>query len=249
MQEQMTRRYQLETALYRLEQRLSQVGAALKAAKFTLREAKQAQLLYDGSLKSFFDKLSGKREERQEALRRDVSAAEAQLAALTREEEGLKRNRETIEQEMSPLPAPEELRAWALGSPETAKQWASLEAAFCAEQLQILLEKTDEALEGYRAQLRGDRMGQIVSREELHEIGTAHISLAEACRPLLHRLQEAMEILEQTPKIEVGGYFSNPSGFIVSAAAQHNRIDRVNDALFQVAAARRQIAAISPAEE
>jgi len=247
MENQMGRRYELDTALFRLERKMEAVAKSVREEKYTLRQAKQEQILYDGSFRSFLHKLSGKQEEKKDALRRAVSTAQAELDFLTREQEMLEASREAIEKDIAILPSSEEIKQWASADPETKKQWAALEAAFCAEQLQTLLEKTDEALEAYRAQLRGDRMGEIVSYEELHEIGTAHVGLANACRPLLQGLREALQIRGQS--LETGSYFENPAGYIVSAAAQHNRIDRVNEALSQVAAARRQIAAVLSAEE
>lgn len=247
MENQMIRRYELETALFRLEQKQEATEKAVRKAKYAHRQAQQEQVLYDGSFRAFRDKLSGKQEERKDALRRAVSAAQAELDVLSREQEMLKASRETIEKELLPLPSFEELRTWASENPAMKKQWAALEAGFCAEQLLPLLEKTDEALEDYRAQLRGGRMGDIVSHEELHEIGTAHITLAEACGPLLQRLRQALQL--QGKSLETGRYFENPAGYIVSAAAHHNRLDRVSEALSQVAAARRQIAAILTPEE
>ena len=102
-----------------------------------------------------------------------------------------------------------------------------------------LLERLEEALEEYRSQLRGERMGEIVSYQELHERGTGHIGAAESCAPLLQRLTGALTILDRS--LEIGGYFENPAGFIDAAAARHNRIDRVNRALSQTAALKKQV--------
>ena len=236
---ELTQRYQLETALFRLEQKKEETAQRRKQAKYDLRTRQQETTLYEGSFRAFLDKLSGKQAEKEETHRRALRQAEETLAALTRETEMLEQSKKEILMQLEQLPYRQTLCAEARKTPEGDKRWAKLETNLCAEQIIPLLAKTEEALEAYRSQLRGDRMGQIVSYEELHEIGTAHIRWAEQCRPLLQRLQEAMSVMDAS--CDIGGYFRNPAGYIVSAAAAHNRLDRANDALYQVEALRNQI--------
>lgn len=246
MENRMIRCYELETGLLRLSGRREEIRKALKQAKYDLRQAQQEQTLYGGSFRGFLDRISGKQEEKQEALRRAVNAAQSVLESLEREKESLSAQERQLETERSSLPDAATLRDRALEQPDSAQRWAALEAKYCAEALRPLLEKTEAALEDYRALLRGQRSGEIISHEERHEIGTAYIGWTNQCLPLLQRLKQAADILKQP--VEIGRYFENPSGFLASAAARHNQLDRMNEALAQVASARRQAKLFSEAE-
>lgn len=243
LKRQLMQRYHLQSALNRQRQTLLETEEKLPGAKYELRTARQAQTEYESSLRFFLDGLTGRREEKMEAISRQLRQAEAEQETLLRLTASLKQDCGELSRELEQLPSPEELKAAALEQVETRQLWAKLEAALCAGQLLPLLENLDAALEDYRGQLRGDRMGQIVGPEELHAIGTAHLIPARQCAPLLRRLQEALRFLEES--LEPGGYLENPEGYIVSAAARHNRIDRVNRALKEVNSLRKRIKDIS----
>lgn len=101
------------------------------------------------------------------------------------------------------------------------------------------LEENHTALMELRRLMRGDRAGEILSIAEQQEIYAAPDRRGEACKPLLLRLKADLTGLGIF--FEPGGYFESPTAFIVSAAAAHNRLDRVNQALDQVEDTQRQL--------
>lgn len=243
LKEQIKRRYALEEEVFRLGELLEETGQKLRQAKHDSREAEAALLEYTGSLRSFLDGIRGKKETRLETLRQNTSRAKAALEALAREQEQLLHRQNLLREEETALPSGQELKEAALEQPETASLWAREEIRLCAGLLLPLLEGNLEALEEYRQQLRGNRAGEILSQEQLHEIGTAHIRWASRSAQLLTRLKDAMAVLEMPFVLD--GYFLNPAGYIVSAAARHNQISRVNDALTQVESLKKQLARLS----
>ena len=74
-------RFRLETHLLRLEHQTAENEAALRQAKYDLREANAAEVEYGGSFRAFRDKLTGKKEAAETALRHNVQNAEAALAS------------------------------------------------------------------------------------------------------------------------------------------------------------------------
>ena len=220
-----TQWYDLQTEIFRTGLRFEKTQELLKQQTWELRTKNQAEKMYPGSLRSFIDRITGKGS-RLEALQREAREARAQFEKTTWDWKVLTAKNLKLQEQCDALPSPEDLKAAAMAQPETAKFWARKEALLCAEMLQPLLESNHAALLEYRAQLQGARMGEVVSRQKLHEIGTAHIQWGLQCGDLLHRIAPAMELLKIPFKIP--GYFCNPSGYIVSAAAQHNRLDRMN---------------------
>lgn len=227
----LSRYYEIQTSLLRLQQRESEGKEALKQAKFDLRSADEALLTYEGSARSFLDKLTGKREEKTEALRREVRSREAARDALQREQESLRHQQEELTAALETLPSSETLRA------EAEQEWAVLEARYCAEALIPLLEKNEKALLEYRSVMRGEYPVLSVQRQQ--EIYAEPNIWAQRCVPLLQRLKEALDVL-RIP-FTLGGYYESPVAYLVSAAAKHNRLDRVNQALNQVGAIRKQM--------
>ena len=133
MDDRMQKRYQLETALLRVERQSVETGEKRKQAKYDLCCRKDEALNY-GGVRGFLDKLSGKEAEKREELDRSVRQAEAALNALQREQEMLNRQKGELSRELEALPALEELL-----TSENEKQWAVLEARFCCEALLPLL--------------------------------------------------------------------------------------------------------------
>jgi len=164
---QMHDRFQLETSLLRLKQQLSRSEDTLRQAKFNLREAKVTQAEYSGSFRSFRDKLTGKREESETALRHAVQQAEAALASAQRQKDSLVARLTERKEQLAVLPAWESLRD---GSRE------------------LLAER--------RSQFTGSYAGEGKSRQDLAEISSAPEAAGEACRPWLLRLKEALDALE-----------------------------------------------------
>lgn len=217
--------YELQTALVRLERRLKEVKEERKQAIFHLRECNENLLNYEGGVRKFLDKLSGKQSEKLEELNRQIRSAQATYDSRIREEETLERNRKETSEQLAALPSWEELR-------ETDElKWAQLERKLCAEILQPLLEKNRETLLEYRSLLRGERP-EILSVQQQQEIYSEPDAWAEKCVPLLQRLKTASDILNIS--FEICSYYQSPKSYLVYAATKHNRLDRVSQALDQV---------------
>lgn len=240
--QQLRQRYSLEMSLLLLERRDRELMGKCKEAKYFQRAQTEKQLQYQGSLRSFLDHLTGKREDKAEALSREVRQAEAALNALLREQEKLNQELTCVREGLSALPSLDALREAAAQEPDMEKEWAKLEAAFCAERLSPLLEENYHALLEYRSLMQGSRP-EILSVEKQQKIYTEPNVWGEQCRPLLQRLNRALEVLGIP--FSYGSYYSSPSSYLVTVAARHNRMDRVNQALDQVLAVQKQVSKVT----
>ena len=218
--------YDLLISLLQLERQLSETDAALRQAKFNLREAKVAQAEYSGSFKRFRDKLTGKREASETALRHRVQQAEADLASAQRVKESLVNRIAEEKAQLSALPD------WASRN-DGSREWHRLEAMYCTEMLKPHLDITHELLLERRAQFNGTYAGQIKSHLELADIYSAPEAAGEDCKTLLLRLREALDGLEIP--FEIGSFFEAPTAFL-SSATQFTRMDRINTAIGQAEA-------------
>ena len=233
MEQLIRKRYDLELSLLRANRDLTQSEADLRLAKYNLREAKIAQVEYGGSFKSFRDKLTGKQEEAETALRHAVQAAEADEAAAQRAVEALQKEIPELEESLSQHPAWETLR-----NEESETLWCQLEASYCLEVLIPLLESTHRLLMMRRNQFNGTYAGEVKSLQELSDIYSAPEAAAEACKPFLTRLQNALESLGIS--YTAGVFFENPTAFL-SEATKFTRMDRINTAIGQTEALQRSL--------
>lgn len=219
-------RYQLEISLLRLERQAEEISAALRQAKFDLREANVAQAEYSGSFRALRDRFTGKREEAETTLRHAVQQAEATLASAQREKESLDARLVQLKEQLSGLPAWESLNDGSAG-------WHRMESMFCMEVLSPMLEANHELLVERRNQFNGANAGQIKTRQDLADIYSAPEAAGEACKPYLLRLKTALNGLEIS--LELHRYFEEPTAFL-SSATQFTRMDRINTAIAQVEA-------------
>lgn len=233
MEQLIQKRYDLELSLLRANRDLTRCEADLRLAKYNLREANIAQVEYSGSFKSFRDKLTGKREEVETSLRHAVQKAEADLTAAQQAVEALQKEIPELEESLSQHPAWEALR-----NKENETLWCQLEASYCLEVLTPLLESTHRLLMMRRNQFNGTYAGEVKSLQELSDIYSAPEAAAEACKPFLARLQNALEPLDIP--CTAGVFFENPTAFL-SEATQYTRMDRINTAIVQVEALQRTL--------
>lgn len=223
-QELIRDRFRLELDLLRLEREIQKNKVALAQAKFNLREAKANQIEYGGSFKSLRDRLTGHREETETALHHAVQKAEADLAAARRSAEQLEPQPARLRARLDKLPAWESLN-------DGSREWYRLEALYCMEAAQPLLEINLQMLEERRRQFNGGNAGQLISRQTWMEIYSAPEEAGEACASYILRLRSALEKLE-IPFVRTK-YFDGPTAFL-SAATKFTRMDRLNDAIDQV---------------
>lgn len=223
--------YDLLISRLRLERLLTETEAALRQAKFDLREAKVAQTEYAGSFKSFRDKLTGSREEAASALRHAVQKAEADLASAQRECDTSSAELSEVRKQLSLLPD------WASRN-NGSREWHRLEALYCTQRLQPHLVITHQLLLTRRAQFNGTHAGEIKSRMELSDIYSAPEAAGEDCRTLLLRLKKALDGLEIP--FEISSFFEAPTAFL-SSATQFTRMDRINTAIAQAEAMQKLI--------
>lgn len=214
-------RFQLEIDLLRLDRQRAENEAALRQAKFDLREAKVAAAEYGGSFKSFRDKLTGNREAAEIALRHEIQKAEADLASAQRQKEAADIRLTELQSELAALPEWSSLNDGSAG-------WHRLEAMYCMEVLAPMLVASHELLMQRRNQFNGANAGQIKSTGELSAIYSAPETAGEACRPYLLRLKAALEALGIS--IEIPAYFDGPTAFL-SSATKFTRMDRINAAI------------------
>ena len=233
MEQLIQKRYDLELSLLRANRDLTRCEADLRLAKYNLREANIAQVEYSGSFKSFRDKLTGKREEVETSLRHAVQKAEVCLTVAQQAFEALQKEIPELEESLSQYPAWE-----ALKDAENKSLWCQLEALYCLEVLTPLLESTHRLLMMRRNQFNGTYAGEVKSLQELSDIYSAPEAAAEACKPFLTRLQNALEPLDIS--CTAGVFFENPTAFL-SEATQYTRMDRINTAIVQVEALQRTL--------
>ena len=224
-------RFQLEMDLLRLERQAEEAEAALRQAKFDLREAKVAEAEYRGSFRSFRDKLTGKQEASETALRHAVQKAEADLAAAQRQKELLNAQLSALKEQLSVLPDWVSLR-------DGSREWEHLEALYCLEVLTPMLEATHDLLVERRNQFNGTNAGQLKTHHALAAIYSAPEAAAEACKPYLLRLKAVLDGLN-IPFV-LHPFFEEPTYFL-SSATQYTRMDRINTAIVQTEALRRQL--------
>lgn len=228
---QIQERFQLEIELLRLERQIEESKAALRQAKFDLRESKVAEAEYRGSFKSFRDKLKGRREDAETALRHAVQKAEADLASAQRQKEALDARLLELKEQLARLPDWEALN-------DGSTQWYRLEVRYCIEVLTPMLEANRELLVERRNQFNGSYAGEVKTRQVLAEIYTAPEAAGEACKPYLLRLKAALEKLEIP--FELPRYFDAPTAFL-SCATQYTRMDQINTAIGQTESLQRLI--------
>ena len=217
------KRFDCDLALLRSKRKQAQAQAALRQAKFDLREAKAAQLEYGGSFRSFRDKLTGKKEESETQLRHAVQKAETDASAAQRNWDTLSEEIQNLEAALTQLPAWESLK-----TEENETLWCQLEARYCTEWLLPHLEITHQLLLERRAQFNGTNAGQIKTLGELADIYSAPEAAAEDCVPYIRRLQTALNFLgADFPKF---AFFDAPTAFL-SSATQYTRMDRINTAI------------------
>lgn len=224
-------RYLLETSLLRLHRQQEENEAALRQAKFDLREAKVAHIEYGGSFRSFRDKLTGRKEAAEISLLHAVQKAQADLTAAQQKQEFLNRKIPETQTQLSSLPDWNVLRQQAEGA--ALREWCRLECLYCTEVLEPLLKVTHELLMERRSQFNGTYAGQIRTHQELAVIYSAPEAAGEACKPYLLRLKAALDVLEIP--FELYSFFQAPTVFL-SSATQYTRMDRINTAIFQTEA-------------
>lgn len=222
-------RFQLEIDLLHLQRQAEENKAALRQAKFDLREATVAQVEYSGSFKGFRDKLTGKREESETALRHAVQKAEGALSAAQRQKEALDIRLSELKEQLAAIPDWESLH-------DGSDQWYRLEVLYCMEVLSPMLEANRELLVERRNQFNGSNAGQVKTWQTLADIYSAPEAAGEACRPFLLRLKAALEELEIP--FELHGYFDAPTAFL-SSATKFTRMDRINEAITQMESLQR----------
>ena len=217
------KRFDCDLALLRANRKQTQTQAALRQAKYDLREAKFAQLEYCGSFRAFRDRLTGKKEETEIQLRHAVEKAEAGESTAQRALDSLEGQIRDLEASLSQLPPWESLK-----TAENEALWYRLDAKYCAEWLIPHLEITHRLLLERRAQFNGTNAGQIKSLAELADIYSAPESAAEDCVPYIRRLQAALSFLETDfPAL---AFFDAPTAFL-SAATKFTQMDRINTAI------------------
>ena len=216
----LNRVYELETAIVRSTARKAELKEAVAQGKYSLREARIAQVEYSG-IRAFLDKLSGKYADKEEVLSRTVRKAEAELSAAEQQLKDETQKLSALQEQRAALPPLQQLR-----TPETRELWAPLEISFCAEALSPLLSQLGEALTEYRKMLRGELPMLSVSQQQA--IATAPIAAAEDCQPWLQRLEAAGADLNP------GDFFRSRAGFL-AAAARHNQLNQAAEAAAQTA--------------
>ena len=225
-------RFDLDIALLRMKRKKDEADAALRQAKFDLREAQQAQVLYDSSFRHFLDKFTGKQEARETALRHSVQRSDAALAAAVRTVSDTEEKILQLEQSLSLLSSWDTLK-----TSDTAVLWYRLEALYCAEAVLPLLEISHHLLLERRNQANGSNAGQFKTHYELAEIYTAPEAAGNDCKPYILRLSTALAALDI--RLPEHTYFLDPAAFL-NTATKYTRFDRLNEAIAQTEALIRE---------
>lgn len=223
MEQLIQNHFDLDFSLLQANRRKKQAQAILRQAKYDLREAKITQVEYSGSFRAFRDKLTGKKEASETALRHAVQKAESDLAAAQQNLDAAEGESRNLEEALSRLPTWDSLK-----NAENEALWYRLDARYCTEWLIPHLEVTHELLLARRNQFNGSNAGQIKSLSELSDIYSAPEAAAESCVPYIHRLRAALSF--QGTDFPDLAFFNEPTVFL-SSATKFTQMDRINTAI------------------
>lgn len=236
LHEQVRRKYILETELFRLACRAKSLKEKLEEARGELYAAKADLHEYEaGGLAPMLDKLRGRYPEKIESLVRRMRRAEFAVSSLEGENVSLRLKTEAANAELASLAGCEERLAELDADPADQLRWR---AAFLCRAAIPALEESHKALLEYRKLIQGSTL-EILTYAQQQAIQGEADAWGEKCRKLLMAI---WEILESTgADFSLKGYYTVPTAYIVSAAAEHNRRNRLNKAIDQSLAYRRQL--------
>lgn len=241
LQEKVRREYALKIALLRLARQIHAAREALDEARGQHYAAKAALTEYEtGLLPRLMDKARGRYPEKLDTLTQETRKAEAEVSRLDGHLSALQTQQDALEKELAALAGCREALAAAGEShPELRRR----EAAYLCEAALEALEESSEALLEYRKLIQGNTLQPLSPGQRAFIQGQADI-WGEKCRELLEPLPGLLT--DMAIPFELTGYYFNPRAYIASAAADHNRRDRLNRAIDQNLAYRRQLRAILP---
>lgn len=217
------RKYTMDRELAAWRWEVEQLERGVPQRTYELRQAKVALAEYEGSLRFFLDRFSGKSEEKQESLSRKVREAQAALDYCRQQLSSAKSALDTLEQEAGEMPTREELFARYPDLEYLHRQ----DALFCADRLVRLLRENEKHLLEARDWAEN-------RNADFKPLGTQYdkaVSLqagADCARQICALLER---IGEDGYALETHAYFRSPDGFIAGAARQYGQQDRINYAL------------------
>jgi len=221
--------YALERAILDMSAEEEERKASAAQEEYNLRNAKAALLEYEGSLRSFLDKLKGTRESRLEQLQRSFNRAQTALAQERHRLEVLGLNLMQVKSERAGYPLLTAL-------PDCREKYVQ-EAYLCIHVLAPMLEDLQEKMLACRDLEQGRRAGEILSIAERQEVLSAPVNLGVDCGTWLTRLERALSGLDIP--FSIPEFYRNPAVYL--AATQYTRRDRLNEALDQTIQLKKQL--------
>ena len=238
---QLYRYWELELERDTWQRSVDMAKEQLAQAKYRKREADVALLEYEGSLKAFFDKCSGKFEDKREALAQEASSASAELQNVRQQLDRGQENLDKAEHARQMLPQLEDSGARLDElDPEERKCVLKKETEVYVNRIVPLLQSARESLEEAQQWARpNNRIDTAPGYTEGILLSNAE-KTAKDCAVILNKLCSC------GMKLEIHPFFDNPSGYINGSARQYGKLDRINGALDAIAWTQRQVKGISP---
>lgn len=234
--EQVRRKYELQGHLFRISGRAKFLTGEIERTKAELYTARRELTEHEApSLTRMLLKNSARYEEKSERLRREIQEKSAQLDRLAFELKDLQKSGSGIQQELDALSGCEEVLEKAGGTPQQRLRWRAI---FNCSTALALLEDSLQALNTYRDLLYG-KLPMPMSQGERWAIEGQANSLGEQCRQALEPLARDLEALGIP--FSLTGYYASPTSYIASAAAEHNRRERLSQAIDQAVAYQKQL--------
>ena len=230
--ETLQKQQELKVSLMNIQEHMEVFADQIPQLTYQKREAQDA-LLNAGGFKAFWNRITGKEDER-EALERSVRAAAAALENAQREKAGWEEKQNALQQELDSLGDPEALVAQ-LTSQEL-EQYNRMKAGLHAEKALLLLHKCRKELDQAQYLARNPMM-QVGDgyRENVHKKNAG--DFADGCREQLECIQGC------GMDFPIHAYLQNPMGYIVTARryGDQDQMNSAQKALRQTEAALKEL--------
>lgn len=230
--ETLRKQQELEASMYNVQEHLEEAKERIPQLQFALREAQEA-LLNAGGFKAFWNRVTGKEDER-EALERAVRAAAAALENARREKTALEENRNALQQELDALGDTDALAAQLTG--QEREQYLRLKAGLHGEKALHLLHKCRKELDQAQNLARNPMM-QVGDGYRENEHKQKAGDFADLCREQLERIQDC------GMDFPIHAYLQNPMGYIVTARrfGDQDQMNSAQKALHKTEAALKEL--------